>query len=312
MKHSISVLFILTFLATNIFSQAKKVKTELQQPITCEKSEYKLVFEDDFNGNHLDTTKWYTYYPYGPENKKDSCAFCRTHVLANIYKDENCILEDGILKLKSDREKGEWFGKTYDFTSALVHSKQIFNTYGKYEIRCKLPAGKQQWPAFWIFGWSTEIDIFEFICKGPQKIELSVHNWMSHDCKNKNAKKGLPCYSSQSKVVDFGIDFSKEFHTFSVEYEETMIKFYIDDIMIRYVPKYYDLKGRPINTCNIERGKYLVDPSFPNYGEPVSVIANQGICYKHKEKNPIYPNYMEVDYIRVYQKAIQNGLSAIK
>jgi hypothetical protein len=91
-----------------------------------------------------------------------------------------------------------------------------------------------------------------------------------------------------------------------------MIKYYIDDIMVRYVPKYYDLKGRPVNTCNIKPGEYLMEPSFPNYGEPVQVIANQSQCRKHKEKKPVYPNYMEIDYIRVYQKEIQSGLQEIK
>lgn len=55
-----------------------------------------------------------------------------------------------------------------------------------------------------------------------------------------------------------------------------------------------------------------MEPSFPNYGEPVQVIAAQSICKKHKEKKPIFPNFMEVDYIRVYQKEVQNGLEVIK
>jgi beta-glucanase (GH16 family) len=152
---------------------AKKVKVLLDQPQQCVREDYKLVFHDEFNGDKLDTSKWYTFYPYGPVSQPDSCAFCRTHVSANIYRDENCILENGILKLKTDKIKGDWFGRSFDYTSGLVHSKQQFRTYSKYEIRCKLPKGKQQWPAFWIFGWNTEIDIFEFICKGTEKIEFS-------------------------------------------------------------------------------------------------------------------------------------------
>lgn len=306
---TISIIFLFSW---NGFAQAKKVKVFLDQPQQCIREDYKLVFHDEFNGDKLDTSKWYTFYPYGPVSQPDSCAFCRTHVTANIYRDENCILENGILKLKTDKIKGEWFGKSFDYTSGVVHSKQQFRTYSKYEIRCKLPKGKQQWPAFWIFGWNTEIDIFEFICKGTEKIEFSIHNWMSDKCPNDNPKKGAPCYSSQSKIIDFDIDFSKEYHTFSVEYEPHMIKYYIDDIMVRYVPKYYDLKGRPINNCNIKPGEYLMEPSFPNYGEPVQVIANQSQCRKHKEKKPVYPNFMDIDYIRVYQKEIQSGLQEIR
>lgn len=63
-----------------------------------------------------------------------------------------------------------------------------------------------------------------------------------------------------------------------------MIKYYIDDIMMVY-PKYYDIKGNPVNSCKIPQGVYLTEPAFPNYGEPVQVIAGQSICHKHKEKN---------------------------
>ncbi|MBC7885373.1 MAG: glycoside hydrolase family 16 protein [Saprospiraceae bacterium] len=305
------LMYFLVLSGTTGFSQAKKVKIKVDQPIECVRTEYKLVFNDDFDGRELDTSKWYTYYPYGPASKPDSCAFCRTHVTANIYRDENAIVENGVLRLKSEKVKGTWFGKEYDYTSGLINSKQVFTTYGKYEIRCKLPKGKQQWPAFWIFGWNTEIDIFEFTCKGPDKLEFSIHNWLTNYCTNKNPSKGAPCYSSQSKLIDFGIDFSTSFHTFSVEYEPHMIKFYIDNIMVRYVPKYYDLKGRPVNSCYIKPGEYLMEPSFPNYGEPVSVIASQSVCKKHKEKKPVFPNDMEVDYIKVFQKDIQAGLSSI-
>lgn len=313
MKAKFRMLLFFVAMLINLHSgaQSKKIKVKLDKLLECVSNKYQLVFHDEFDGQFLDTSKWFTYYPYGPAAKPDSCSFCRTHVTANIFRDENCTLNDGLLFLKSDKIKGNWFGNSFDYTSGMIHSKQQFTTYGKYEIRCKLPPGKQQWPAFWIFGWNTEIDIFEFICKGPEKLEFSIHNWMSKDCPNKNPSKGAPCYSSQSGKIDFNIDFSKAFHTFSVEYEPHMIKFYIDDIMVRYVPKYYDLQERPINSCRIFPGDYLAEPSFPNYGEPVQVIANQSICKKHKEKKPKYPNYMEVDYIRVYQKEIQDGLTSL-
>jgi beta-glucanase (GH16 family) len=310
MVHKVLVFCLLILCSFTLVAQKKnKLKVTLDKEINCVNQKYNLVFHDEFDGNSLDTSKWYTFYPYGPKTQLDSCGFCRTHTSVNIYRDENCQVNDGKLWLKTDKIKGEWFGKTYDYTSGLVHSKQNFTTYGKYEIRCKLPKGKQQWPAFWIFGWNTEIDVFEFICRGPNKPEFSIHNWLTPYCPDrKKAESGAPCYTSASGIVDFGIDFSKDFHTFSMEYEPHMIKFYIDDIMIRYVPKYYDLKGRPINSCKIPPGEYLMEPAFPNYGEPVQVVAAESVCRKHKEKKPVFPNFMEVDYIRVYQKEIQPDL----
>jgi beta-glucanase (GH16 family) len=304
----ISIFFAVQCMAITVFSQKNLVKTVVETPTFCDMGYYKYVFGDEFDGTRLDTAKWYTYYPYGENTRKDSCAFCRTHVSANIYRDENCLVRDGRLWLKSDTSQAEWFGKPFSYTSGMVHSKQIFHTYGKYEIRCKLPKGKQQWPAFWIFGWNTEIDVFEFICRGPEKLEFSVHKWLTNYCDNDNPSKGKPCHSNQSKILDFDVDFSEDFHTFTMEYEPHLIKFYIDDVMVRVVPKYYNEKKKPLYHCPLKPGIYYTDPAFPIPGEPVQVIANQSVCRRHKEKNAVYPNYLEIDYIRVFQKTIQPDL----
>lgn len=311
MNANMYMICVLTLLSFSIHAQKKNlIKVLVEKEVSCVDKHYAMVFHDEFEGNSLDTAKWFTFYPYGPKSQLDSCSFCRSHVSNNVYLDENCEVHDGKLYLKADKVDAEWFGKKYNHTSAMVHSRQTFNTYSKYEIKCQLPKGSQQWPSFWIFGWNTEIDVFEFICKGTRKPEFSIHNWLKPYCADqKRIERGSPCYSNVSGVIDFGIDFSSDFHTFTVEYEPTIIKFYIDDIMIRYVPKFYDLQRRPITSCKIKPGEYFMDAAFPNYGEPVQVIAAQSICWKHKEKKPIFPNFMVVDYIRVYQKEIQQGLS---
>ena len=133
----VKLVFCLVFLVNMYtFGQAKKVKVLIKEATTCQTAAYKMVFHDEFEVKTFDASKWFTYYPVGPASKLDSCDFCRTHVTANIYRDENCTIEDGKLFLKSDAVKGEWFGKAYDYTSGMVCSKQKFNTYGKYEIRC--------------------------------------------------------------------------------------------------------------------------------------------------------------------------------
>ncbi len=307
------VLKLSVFFTLTLSGQGTKIIVDLNHPVECQKGEYKLVFQDEFEGNTLDTTKWYTFYPYGPETRPDSCAFCRTHTSANVYREQNVKVENGFLTLKSARETSNWFGAEYGYTSGMVHSKQAFTTYSKYEIRCKLPKGKHQWPAFWVFGWSTEFDVFEFICRGPRKPEFSIHKWWKSECPDqKKVSRGAPCYSSQTRIVDFGIDFSEDFHTFTLEYEPHMIKYYIDGIMIRYIPRYYDIKGRPINTCNLGPDRYLTEAAFPNDGEPVQVIASQSVCKKFKDKKVVWPNFMEVDYIRVYQKEVQQDLRPLK
>ena len=299
------------FHAENVQAQKKyREKIYLEAQNLCQQGEYKVVWGDEFDGNVLDSTKWITYYPFGPAHKPDSCAFCRAHDMDHVSLDENVSVSDGILYLKSDNNPTEWFGKTYNHTSALIYSKNYFNNFGKYEIRTKLPKGKQQWPAFWIFGWNTEIDIFEFICRGPSTVIFSVHKWMDENCRSKANKRGKPCYTIDTRHVNFGIDFSEDFHTFSMEYEPHLIKFFIDDIMVSFIPRYYYSNGRPVVKCEIPAGQYFTEPAFPFDFQHVHVIANQAVCVKHKEKKPIWPNFMEIDYIRVYQKQI-DGTSAL-
>lgn len=312
-RFTLSALALLTLsVFYEVHAQKTLVKTTVVDTPYYDAGYYTLVFGDEFAGAVLDTNKWYTYYPYGNNARKDSCDFCRTHATANVYQDTNVYVSNGILTLASHQQDIDWLGRSFSYTSGMINSKQVFTQFGKYEIRCKIPKGKQQWPAFWIFGWNTEIDVFEFTCRGPEKIEFSVHNWLSNACDNKNPSKDAPCYSNRSKFVDFGIDFSEAFHTFSIEYEPHLIKFYIDDVMVRVVPKYYDLRKNPIHFYPLPPGTYYVDPAFPIPGEPVQVIANQAICRKHKEKNPVFPNYMEIDYIRVFQKTIQPDLVPLR
>lgn len=154
----------------------------------CPTEPWKLVFYDEFNGQQLDRTKWYSYYPYAPGNK-DTCVFCRRHEQSNsqqIYKDENVVVSNGTLKLAIKKEPATWMGVTTQFTSGLINSVLSFSNYAKYEIRCKLPKGKGFWPAFWVFGGGTEIDIFETGGHEPNTIHSVVHRWMSNGARFNN------------------------------------------------------------------------------------------------------------------------------
>ena len=57
-------------------------------------------------------------------------------------------------------------------------------TYGKFEMRAKLPAGRGVWPAFWMLPVTHsddnlldgEIDIMEYVGYEPGIVWFSVHN----------------------------------------------------------------------------------------------------------------------------------------
>lgn len=261
----------------------------------CVDEPWQLVFSDDFDGDSLDREKWMTWYPYG-ENGSDQCSFCRTHGdEGQVYRDENVVVENGLLKLVARKEPGEWYGLQREHTSGMVHSRQAFTDYARYEIRCKIPGGEGFWPAFWVFGWSTEIDVFEFGTGSPDRIHSGFF-------KNLDGGKN----EHMAHAFD-GPDFSKDFHTIAAQYEPFFIHIEVDSVRMHSFPRYYTLDGKAVAACDLAEGPYLQNPVFPRFGDPVQVIANLAVGAANTPftgppapETPL-PNQMEVDYIKVYQ-----------
>ena len=263
----------------------------------CTDAPWQLVFSDDFDGDSLDRDKWMTWYPYG-ENGSDQCSFCRTHGdEGQIYRDENITVEDGLLKLVVKKEAGTWYDLPREYSSGMVHSRQSFTDYARYEIRCKIPSGEGFWPAFWVFGWSTEIDVFEFGTGEPDRLYTGFF-------KNLSGGKNLHMSYDYS-----GPDFSSDFHTIAAQYEPFFIHLEVDSVRVHTFSRYYTLDGSPVGACNIPEGPYLQNPVFPRFGDPVQVIANVAVGAENTPftgppapETPM-PNQMEIDYIKVYQLA---------
>jgi len=272
----------------------------------CPTEPWKLVFHDEFDGTAIDTEKWYTYFPYDG-NFGDQCQFCRTHSTENsqqIYRDENMVVSNGTLKIVQKNETASWMGYTANYTSGAMNSIQEFRTYSKYEIRCKIPSGEGFWPAFWVWTPDYEIDIFEFGGQSPDEPHLSIHNSVNGTLYS----LGFP-----------GIDYSQNFHTYAVEYDPFFIRYYIDDVLIHTMYRYSTSSGNDvIDYCNVQPGIYLENPQYPSSPTPpVRVIANVAIAnsgidffgLSAPNANTVFPNQMEIDYIRVYQREPQAWLS---
>ena len=265
----------------------------------CETTPFKLVFFDEFNGNELSAEKWINYFPDGP-NGSDQCSFCRTHSKPDkqegqIYRDENIRVMNGILYLDVKEQAGTWYEFNKKYTSGMIYSLQSFNTYTKYEVRCKISSGIGYWPAFWAFGWGTELDIFEFY-EESDRYECSVHNWNNND-------------EQFHQIVDPALDMSQDFHTYAVEYDKFFVNFYLDGIKKVTMPRYFKLDGSPVTNCIVPAGTYIQHPEFPKLGNPLNIIANVALFDEPADQLAIIPKSMEIDYIRVYQRSPQSGLS---
>ena len=130
-------------------------------------NKWKLIWEDQFEGNELDTTKWSLIstqpdqYDRAPDWKK--------HKIAD---EQVYAVENGSLYLKGMNNPGNP-DDPRPFLTGGVDSKGKFSfLYGKIEIRAKKECAQGAWPAIWMMpeesvygGWphSGEIDIMEHL-----------------------------------------------------------------------------------------------------------------------------------------------------
>tara|TARA_R110002167_G_scaffold63841_5_gene180558 strand:+ start:284 stop:1900 length:1617 start_codon:yes stop_codon:yes gene_type:complete len=186
---------------------------------------------------------------------------------------ENAIVEDGVLKIIAKTN-----GSGY--TSARLKSQGLRAfTYGRIEVRAKLPASTGTWPAIWMLGsnfssvgWpnSGEMDIMEQ--KGWEKNKvLGTFHWQD-SASNSYAGYGLETTASTSTT---------EFHLYSLEWTPSVIYVLYDDVP--YVT-FANNGNLPFNAdfffiLNIAMGG--------NLGGTVDTNFTQ--------------DTMEVDYVRIYQ-----------
>ncbi len=173
---------------------------------------WKLVWSDEFDTPGLvDPKKW--SYEEGMLRNGEKQFYTKA-------RKENCRVENGALIITAIKEKGP--GGRGDFTSASIETRSLASwTYGRVEMRAKLPQGRGTWPAFWMLGtqggWPAcgEIDIVEFVGYQPDKIFSTLH-WNAGGHK----QKGNPL------TVKAPYD---DFHIYAVEWFQDRVDSYFDN-----------------------------------------------------------------------------------
>ena len=288
-------LFLLIFIPLIAFCEQIMAQRDTLLPggNLCSTGSWELVFSDEFNTTALNTQKWLSWFPYSTDGS-DQCEFCRTHGNeGQIYLDANIEESNGTLKLIAKREAGKWFSATRQYSSGMIHSRNTFG-YGRYEIRCKLPVGMGFWPAFWMFGdQATEIDVFEIGTQKSHRNHVGIIRWPI----NKRADYG---YNGK-------INLSKDFHIFAMEWDTNFIRFEVDGQEVWRVSK-FTKRDRTLKRCDIKTGKYRIQPVFPPDDEQLSIIVNVAVGTENTpftrspDENTVFPNVMEIDWIRVYRR----------
>lgn len=236
--------------------------------------DYELVWEDNFDSNGAPNADNWGYDIGRGDNGWGNGE-------AQYYTDrpDNVVIEDGILKITAKKESLNGA----DYTSARLLSQDKFEfTYGKVEIRAKLPEGGGTWPALWMLGanfdevgWPNcgEIDIMEHVGNDPGRIMAALHTPSSFgDTQNKGA--------TQIETA------TSEFHVYSIVWTAESIDFFVDDQQYySYNPAVKDASTYPFNgdfflIMNVAMGGTLGGTIDTEFTEAT----------------------MEVDYVKVYQQ----------
>src|SRR5699024_3771716 len=104
---------------------------------------YKLVWSDEFDENQLDTSVW--SYRIGT----GSNGWGNNELEYYTDRKENLFLSSGLLTIEARKEKFQ--GQEYTSARIATQNKKTF-TYGRVDIRAKLPVGQGIWPALWMLG----------------------------------------------------------------------------------------------------------------------------------------------------------------
>lgn len=244
-------------------------------------SKGKLVWADEFDKAGLpDSSKW--SYDIG-DGCPNVCGWGNNELqYYTVNRKENARVENGYLIIEAKKEEH----KGYHYTSARLVSKGKGDwTYGRMDIRARLPYGRGIWPAIWMLptdwkygGWpkSGEIDIMEFVGFMPDSVFGTVHTDAYNGMKETQKSKGLHM-----------TDLATVFHLYSIEWTPEKISFLVDDQV--YHVFHNEKKGTDAWPFD-QRFHLLLN---------VAVGGNWGGKKGVDEK--IFPQRMEVDYVRVYE-----------
>ena len=173
--------------------------------------DWHLVFDDEFSGASLDTTKWNI-----EDMSSDGYHNCCLNYGIQYYTPEALSIQQGSLQITTQAQSMNG----YSYTSGAITTEGKFSfLYGQVDIRAKLPQTQGTWPTFWLLPIHTvgtapfEIDMAEMIGRIPNTVYMVNH------------AKGQTDY-----LAFKGSDFSENYHLFSLVWTSQTITWYIDGI----------------------------------------------------------------------------------
>jgi beta-glucanase (GH16 family) len=241
---------------------------------------FSLTWGEEFNGPSLDGAAW-------SNESGDGCpALCswgNNELQYYTAPPNNLFFQDGKMIIEARAET--FGGKNYTSARIKTAGKKTFK-YGRIDIRAILPKGKGIWPAFWLLpqnsvfgGWprSGEIDLMELVGHEAGKTHGTIHYGPGPGSTQISRNYTLPGTAT----------FNDEFHVFSFEWKQDQMKWLVDGNLYSTINK-TDLGA--INYPFNEDFYFIVN------------LAVGGNWPGAPDAATTFPQWLIVDYIRVYQQ----------
>ncbi len=243
--------------------------------------DYELIWSDEFEyEGHPDSSKW--SYDAG-DGCPDLCGWGNNEL--QYYTEDrlkNARVENGNLIIEAHKE--DFKSSSYTSARLLTRDRDAW-TYGRFEIKAKLPSGRGTWPAIWMLpenweygGWpeSGEIDIMEHVGHEPERIYATVHTEAYNHVQGTQDTDTLQVPDAE-----------QNFHVYTLEWTPQTIIWYVD--------------GEQYSSFDNENATYKEWP----FDRPFHLILNIAVGgnwggAEGVDEN-IWPQQLVVDYVRVYQ-----------
>ena len=266
-----------------------------KESLLPENKNWKLVWNDEFDGDTLDETKWdfrlHLFHKPHPAYSKKGISFDgNSNLIMSVVEEDGQFyspqLQTGENFLDRPNTDSEW-------PVAKFKEPKFLHKYGYYEVRIKLQKQKGWWSAFWVqsptIGCSpnpetagVELDIME--CFIPGTIAPHTIHWggygPDHDNIDSNHEKIIP------PEHDIVLEETEDgFHTFGMHWEKDGYTFYID--------------GK-------QSGKKIPGPV--SHVEQFILLTTECDGYRYTGgptedlKNISLPDQVVVDYVRVFDE----------
>lgn len=247
---------------------------------------YKLVWEDNFDGQSLDSSKWNVEQKVGVWNTGSNAEF-------QHYRSENVTVgDDGngnnclILTAKKENFNG------YAYTSGRVNTKGKFGfKRGKLEASIKIPdLANGLWPAFWTLGYTPvgwpdcgEIDVLEMghqqgITDGVQNRYMGSHLFWG------------PYPSDYGKNFVATQDLNTGYFKHTLVWNENSISVYFNDA----ASPYFTMGIAGDNTEEFRNFRDYIILNLAVGGSVPGIFNASGITAG-------FPASMYIDWVKVYQ-----------